>query len=99
MGGTSHIEAAIAAAREIMLPDLLTVEDLAPRLKVTPGAVRRLLRTGVLPGRKVGRRWIVERRGLLLALSTSPVPALHLVQRDRPQGAESHGAESQGDEP
>lgn len=55
-----------------VLPDILLVEDLAARLRISPGSARRLLRLGTLPGRKVGRRWIVERRALIVALRPDP---------------------------
>ncbi len=53
----------------LVLPDLLTVEVLARHLGRGPAAVRALLRRKVLPGRRIGRRWIVERRALLRALA------------------------------
>ncbi|HET6203594.1 MAG TPA: helix-turn-helix domain-containing protein [Planctomycetota bacterium] len=59
---------------EALLPDLLVVEDLAGRLRRSPSAVRALLRAGALPGRKVGRRWVVEREALLQALAPEREP-------------------------
>ena len=56
----------------ILLPDLLVVEDLAPFLRISAAGVRRLLREGVLPGRRVGRRWVIERQTLLEALRRVP---------------------------
>ena len=61
--------AASAATRAVMLPDLILVEDLAQFLGVAPSSVTRLLRRGELPGRKVGKRWIVTRHALLRALT------------------------------
>ncbi|MHC4136104.1 MAG: helix-turn-helix domain-containing protein [Planctomycetota bacterium] len=53
----------------LLLPDLLTVEDLAGHLRLSPCTVRRLLRGRVLPGTKIAGRWIVERHALLRALA------------------------------
>ena len=58
-------EAAAAAIRAVTLPDVCRVEHLAEPFGLTPGAVRKLLRQGRLPGRRVGRRWLVSRRALL----------------------------------
>jgi excisionase family DNA binding protein len=45
--------------------ELLTVEEAAGRLKMHPVTVRRLLREGNLPGRKVGaRQWRVSAAAL-----------------------------------
>ena len=44
-----------------MEDDLLTVEEAATRLKMHPVTIRRMLRAGQLPGRKVGaRQWRVS---------------------------------------
>ncbi len=58
-----------AAARQILLPDVLAVEDLAPVLHLRPSAIRALIRRGAIPARKLGRRWLVTRAELLRALS------------------------------
>lgn len=58
-----------AAARSVLLPDVLTVETLAPVLRLSVRGVRALLRSGRLPGRRLGRRWYVARADLLAALS------------------------------
>lgn len=45
--------------------DILTVEEVAQRLKLNPFTIRRLLREGVLHGIKVGKRqWRVQPRDL-----------------------------------
>ncbi len=62
--------------RSVVLPDLVTVQDLAPFFQVTRETLRRWLRRGVLPGRKIGRCWIIERKALLRAVA--------------PDGAEEH---------
>ena len=54
---------------DLVLPDLLLVEDLAEKLRLSKSAVHNLLRRGTLPGKKLGRRWVVERGALLRALT------------------------------
>ncbi|HEX8600782.1 MAG TPA: helix-turn-helix domain-containing protein [Chloroflexia bacterium] len=45
--------------------DVLTVEEVAQRLRLNPFTIRRLLREGVLRGSKVGKRqWRVQVRDL-----------------------------------
>ena len=58
-------EAATRALRAVALPDILKVEDLAQHLGISHEAVRRALREGKLPGRRVGRRWLLSRSALL----------------------------------
>lgn len=53
----------------MVLPDVMSVQDLAIRLHRSPSVIRDLLRRGLLPGCKIGRRWIVERRAFLQAIS------------------------------
>lgn len=88
----------------MVLPDLMWVEDLADRLRRSPSAVRDMLRRGVLPGRKIGRRWLVERSALLravapdnarlrlLPLGSSGSARARASRRPQPGGAE--GADS-----
>lgn len=38
---------------------LATVRDLSALLGVHPATVRRLLRRGMIPGRRIGQRWYV----------------------------------------
>ena len=65
-----------------MATDLLTVREVAERLKVNPQTVRRWIRAGILPASKVGRRqWRVtgqevERR------AEERLPELTASQRD-----------------
>ena len=66
-----RLAATVAAARAISVPEVAVVEDLALYLRCSPATVRRLLRTGVLPGRKIGRRWVIERHALLRAVAPS----------------------------
>lgn len=51
------IEAAIEAADS---PPLLTVDDVAADLRLSTRTVYELLRTGGLPGFRLGNRWRVE---------------------------------------
>jgi len=46
--------------------ELLTVEEAAQLLKLTPYTIRRLLNEGKLPGRKIGggRQWRINKRDL-----------------------------------
>lgn len=66
--GTS-IEAAVAATRAIALPDLCSVEDLSRHLRRSASAIRTLLRTGDIPGKKIGRRWVIGRDHLLRVIA------------------------------
>jgi hypothetical protein len=86
----------ITSLTSMVLPDLMWVEDLAARLRRSPSAVRDMLRRGMLPGRKVGRRWLVERGALLRAVAPDNVP-LRLVtpRHPRPRGSRRAGS---GDE-
>lgn len=53
----------------LVLPDILTVEDLARYIPLSPTSIRAHLRAGRLPGRKIGRRWLIDREALLSYLS------------------------------
>ncbi len=44
--------------------DLMGVADAAGRLGVSPRRVRQMLADGTLPGQRVGRTWVIERRAL-----------------------------------
>lgn len=69
--------------RLTLLPDVMVVQDLSPRLRMSDDTVRGHLRAGRLPGRKIGRRWIIERTALLEALSPANGPApFRLVEGD-----------------
>ena len=51
------------------IPDLLTVHEVADRLRVSYGTVYGLLREGSLPAVKVGSQWRVDADRLSLFLS------------------------------
>jgi len=53
------------AVESIYLPDILVAEELSSILRMTPAGVRAALRAGRIPGRRVGRRWLVSRTALL----------------------------------
>lgn len=75
---SNSIQAAIAATRAIALPEVCLVEDIAQHLRRSPTAVRALIRSGRLPGLKVGRRWVLTREAVLAALSVQcQVPTGH----------------------
>ncbi len=82
----SAIANAAAAARRILLPEVLDVQDLAFWLRCSPSFVRALLRAGELPGCRIGRRWLVTRAALLsrlestLETSDRALPQLQLVR-------------------
>ncbi len=71
MSPTERIATVAAAARAVLLPDVLTVEDLARVLHIGPSAVRALIRAGRVPAAKVGRRWLCSRVELLRVLTPS----------------------------
>ena len=48
-----------------MTDEILTIEDAAKFLKLSPATVRQFLKNGVIPGRQVGRKWRTTKRGLL----------------------------------
>ena len=78
---------ASAALRSISLPDVATVEDLARILRLSRSTIRGHLRAGAIPGRKIGRRWLVSRPALLRWLaepSSYPPgrPGLRLLPKD-----------------
>ena len=53
----------------LILPDVATVAVLAQILGRSESQIRALLRSGQIPGRKIGGRWIVSRRALLASLT------------------------------
>jgi excisionase family DNA binding protein len=62
--------------------ELLTIEEAADYLKLTPYTVRRYLREGKLPGLRVGGQWRIGREDLAKKLLTGAVGAESLVQPD-----------------
>ena len=62
---TQLSDATASAFRSVALPDVCRVEDLAHHLNISLAAIRSALRRGDLPGRRVGKRWLVSRQALL----------------------------------
>ena len=54
--------------------DLLSADEVARHLHLTVKRVQALARDGRLPGRRVGRKWLFDRRDLERALGTPPPP-------------------------
>lgn len=52
-----------------VLPDVVTPDGLARFLGVGTDTVRRWLREGIVPGRKLGRSWFVPRLPFILSLA------------------------------
>lgn len=61
---------AFRALRSVALPDVCLVEDLADHLRASRSAIRSALRRGDLPGRRVGKRWLIARLALLESLAS-----------------------------
>ena len=59
----------VAAIRAVALPDVLLTEDVARVLRIGVSAARAILRKGIIPAKKIGRRWLVSRSELLRAIS------------------------------
>lgn len=90
----SKRDQAAAATRAVMLPEILDVSDLSRWLRCSPATSRRLLRDGVVPGKRIGRRWFVTRDALLTKLRPAD-------QRPRPRvlrAADDRGASGELDE-
>lgn len=73
-------KAAIAAARAISLPEILTVRDVAQALQLSLRAARGHIAAGRIPGRRVGRKWVVTRSALLEAVR--PFESIDRLVRD-----------------
>ena len=54
MGGDDDIQS------EAMKPPMLTVQQVATRLNIHHGLVRRLIANGTLPASKIGKEWRIE---------------------------------------
>jgi excisionase family DNA binding protein len=52
--------------------DVLSVEEAAATLGITPGRVRVLIRAGRLPARKFAGRWVVARADLAVVAQRRP---------------------------
>jgi molybdopterin-binding protein len=56
--------------------DLLSADEVARHLRLNVKRVQALAREGRLPGRRVGRKWLFDRRDLDSALGTTSPPHL-----------------------
>jgi molybdopterin-binding protein len=56
--------------------DLLSADEVARHLHINVKRVQALARDGRLPGRRIGRRWLFDRRDLDRTLGTQPAPDL-----------------------
>jgi excisionase family DNA binding protein len=63
---------------------LLTVEEAAATLKLAPKTLRDWLRTGKLPGVKMGKRWLIREQDLEDAIQAH----LHQASPGSSQGPE-----------
>ena len=59
---------------DFALPDIVTARALARVLDVTPAAARQMFRRGLIPGCKLGRRWVVTRHALLAHIASLSEP-------------------------
>lgn len=62
-------------AKSTPTKEILTVEETASLLKVSPSTVRNLARRGLLPGRKVGKEWRFTRSAVLAWVSGDAPPS------------------------
>jgi hypothetical protein len=68
---TQHSALAEAnAVRRLSLPDVCSADVVAEHLDLAPSTVRRALREGRLPGRRIGGRWFVARPALFAWLDS-----------------------------
>jgi excisionase family DNA binding protein len=72
---------------KLVLPDLVRVEHLAQALGLCATSVRRLIRDGTIPARRIGRRWIITRGELLAALSAPAAVCADCCRRLPPVAA------------
>lgn len=86
-----------------MAERLLTPEEAAERLAVSPKSIREWLRQGKLKGVRAGRLWRIKERDLeafldpvLHALETAPEDDEPLAEEDRKAIAEAEKAIAQG---
>jgi len=74
---------------DMLIPDVMTVQDASIRLGYSQRHLRRLLRDGILPGRRLGRRWVILRGPLLAALAPDNAPGQSGGQMVRLKGGAS----------
>jgi excisionase family DNA binding protein len=67
-----------------MNDDILTVDQAADFLQLTPPTIRQMAARGLLPGRRFGRMWRFSRRQLLEFIETGnppPTPPISATER------------------
>lgn len=73
--------AAALVLKAVALPDICQVHDLARHLRLAPTTIRRAFRVGILPGRKIGGRWLASRQAVLAALDPRERGARAAIER------------------
>lgn len=66
---SSYVEEAVAAARAVVLPEVLDVKAISAALGLSPSTIRRHLRSGRLSGRRLGSKWYTTDEELKRALA------------------------------
>ena len=77
------------------MPDVLTVEEAAEYLQISPGMLLRKVREGVVPGAKVGRHWRFSRRQLLAWVERKPLTNLGEKGQWQEEGRADDGEEGE----
>ncbi len=57
-----------------MADDYIGTKEAAVRSRLTQGFIRKLIREGVIPGKKIGRDWILKPNDLDVYLATERKP-------------------------
>jgi excisionase family DNA binding protein len=65
------------------LREVLSAEEAAAALGITPGRVRVLIRAGRLPARKLAGRWVVVRDDLAMVAQRRPGRPAHPAASER----------------
>lgn len=60
-------------------PEYLTPDQVAEKLQMNPSVVRRMLASGKLPGKRVGRIWRVSASSLRDFINSGDKPAVPIV--------------------
>jgi excisionase family DNA binding protein len=48
-----------------MTDEVLTIEDAAELMKLAPKTIKKMMKEGTIPGRRIGRQWRTTKRALL----------------------------------
>lgn len=68
-------------------PDMMTIEEAAPRLRLTPAGLRRMVRNGVVAGTRVGKRWLISKDEVKRVLREGTKPIELAGGREHPRVA------------